>query len=196
MAEETRLAVIEAASRLFAEHGFAGTGMRDIAQECGVSVETVYGTAGSKSQLLMRAIDVGVVGDDAPVPLAERPEFAQLGSGDRPARLAQAARMVSAQYSRVARLHTALEGGAMADPELARKLEEMRARQRSTFGEGVALVLGRSLEPDEVDGLQAIGSPEVYLLLVESAGWSEEKYQEWLAVTLGRLLEHLPEETT
>src|ERR1700759_5486410 len=68
MAEETRLSVIEAATTLFGRRGWAGTGMRDLAQEAGVSVETVYGTAGSKSQLLMRALDVGVVGDDQPVP--------------------------------------------------------------------------------------------------------------------------------
>jgi AcrR family transcriptional regulator len=195
MAAETRSAVVEAAARLFGERGWSGTGMRDVAREAGVSVETVYGAGGSKTQLLMRAIDVGVVGDDEPVPLAERAEFRALGLGDRRARLLAAARMVSAQYARVAQLHRTLEHGAAGDPELAEKLGEVRARQLVSFGDGLELVLGRRPEADVVHGLQAIGSPEVYLLLVGSAGWSEERYQEWFAETLGRLLDHIPEET-
>ena len=67
-AAETRAAVLEAATRLFGERGWAGTGMREVAREAGVSVETVYAGFGSKSDLLMAAIDVAVVGDDEPVP--------------------------------------------------------------------------------------------------------------------------------
>jgi AcrR family transcriptional regulator len=194
MAEETRLAVIAAATRLFAERGWNGTGMRDIAKAAGVSVETVYGTASSKAQLLIRALDVGVVGDDEPIPLAERAEFRALGVGERRTRLLAVARMVSAQYARVALLHRALQHGATGDEDLAAASSELYERQRTSFRDGLGLVLGRSPEQELVDGLQAIGSPEVYLQLVSSASWSEEKYQEWLAATLGRLLDHIPEE--
>ena len=194
MAADTQLAVVEAAAQLFAERGWSGTGMRDIARAAGVSVETVYGSGGSKAQLLLRAIDVGVVGDDAPVPLAERPEFLALGEGDRRTRLLAAARMVAVQYARVAQLHKTLESGAMADADLAGKLDEVRSRQLISFGDGITLVLGQQPSPELVEGLQAIGSPEVYHLLVEAAGWSSEKYEEWLANTLLRLLDHIPEE--
>jgi AcrR family transcriptional regulator len=194
LAEETRLSVIEAATRLFAERGWSGTGMRDIAKAAGVSVETVYGTAGSKAQLLVRAVDVGVVGDDDPIPLAERAEFRALGVGDRHARLMAVARMVSTQYARVAQLHRTLEHGATGDKDLAARSSELYERQRTSFGDGLELVLGRRPEPELVEGLQAIGSPEVFLLLVNSAGWSEQKYQEWLAETMARLLDHIPEE--
>ncbi len=194
LAADTRLAVVRAATELFAERGWAGTGMRDIARVAGVSVETVYSTGGSKSQLLLRAIDVGVVGDDAPVPLAERPEFLALGTGDRQARLLAATRMMSIQYSRVAGLHRTLESGATSDEELAEKLDEVRDRQLTTFREGMALVLDQQPAPELVQGLQAIGSPEVYLLLVQGAGWSAQQYEEWLASTLARLVDHIPEE--
>ena len=60
--------------------------------------------------------------------------------------------------------------------------------------EGIALVLGRCPAPTLVESLQAIGSTEVYLLLVGSAGWSEQKYQGWLADTFGTLLADTPEE--
>ena len=105
------------------------------------------------------------------------------------------ARMVSALYARVAALHRTLGHAATSDKELAGRLGELHQRQLTSFSDGLELILGRSPEPELAHGLQAIGSPEVYLLLVESTGWSEEQYQEWLATTLGRLLDHIPEET-
>jgi AcrR family transcriptional regulator len=194
MAAQTQLSVIQAATRLFVERGWAGTGMRDVAAAAGVSVETVYATAGSKTQLLMRALDVGVVGDDEPVPLADRPEFMALGQGDRRTRLVASVRVLAGLNARVAPLHRALAHAAMGDDVLAQKERELYQRQLVTFGEGLALVLGRRPEPALVEGLQAIGSAEVYLVLVGSAGWSEEQYQEWLADAFARLLEHPPEE--
>ena len=194
MAAETQLSVIQAATELFGERGWSGTGMRDIARAAGVSVETVYATAGSKTQLLMRALDVGVVGDDAPVPLAERPEFRAMGVGDRRTRMLAAARMLTGLNARVAPLHRALAHAATGDEALAVKKTELYQRQLVSFGEGLALVLGRRPAPALVESLQALGSTEVYLLLVGSAGWSEQKYQGWLADTFGTLLADTPEE--
>jgi AcrR family transcriptional regulator len=193
MAEETRLSVIAAATRLFAERGWSGTGMRDIAKAAGVSVETVYGTAGSKAQLLMRALDVGIVGDDEPIPLAERPEFRALGTGDRSSRLRAVAGLVGRLNARVALLHRALGAGASGDASLAAMEHELYQRQLTSFGDGLELVLDRRPPAALVEALQAIGSPEAYLLLVRSAGWSQQRYQEWLADTFGRLLD-IPEE--
>ena len=52
----TRRAVLEAASRLFGERGFASTTVRDMAQEAGVSVGTVM-AAGDKEALLVELFD-------------------------------------------------------------------------------------------------------------------------------------------
>ena len=82
--------------------------MREVAARAGVAVETVYATAGSKRALLRQVSDVAVVGDDAQVALAARPEFAALGSGSRGERLAAAARMLTRLNSRTAALNRAL----------------------------------------------------------------------------------------
>ena len=187
-AADTRLAVIAAATRLFTERGWA-TSVRDIAREAGVAVETVYGVVGSKRELLKVAMDVAIVGDDEPISLAERHEFAALGEGDRPTRLASAAAMMADQYSRVAALHHALEQGAETDEEHAYE------QQLTTFAEGLALALGRRPDPELVDGLQAIGSPATYLHLIRMAGWTQEQYQHWLGQTMLRLVAHIPEES-
>ncbi len=193
-ATDTRRAVVAAATRLFTERGWA-TSVRDIAREAGVAVETVYSVVGSKRELLKVALDVGIVGDDEPVPLAERPEFAALGTGDRVTRLEKSAAMMAEQYSRVAALHQALEQGAEADQELAVLRRHAHEQQLTTFAEGLTLVLGRRPEPELVDGLQAIGSPATYLHLIRMAGWTREQYQEWLAQTLLQLVAHIPEES-
>src|SRR5689334_10829413 len=72
-AEATRAAIGRAAGRLFAERGYAGTTMQAIADEAGVAVESVY-KAGSKAQLLRRAHEEAVAGDDRPIALYDRDE--------------------------------------------------------------------------------------------------------------------------
>jgi AcrR family transcriptional regulator len=195
MAADTRVVVLEAAARLFAERGWSGTSVRDVAREAGVSVETVYASVGSKTKLLTRAIEVGVVGDDEPIPLAERPEFAALGQGDRVARLEATTRMLVTQYARVAALERTLDQAAGSEPELAEEQRQTQARLHTSWHDGLQLVLGQEPDAALVDGIRAIGSPQVYLQLVELTGWSPEQYRQWLAQTLFRQLAHIPEET-
>ncbi len=193
-AADTRLAVIGAATKLFTERGWA-TSVRDIAREAGVAVETVYSVVGSKRELLKVALDVGIVGDDEPIALAERNEFMALAEGDRPTRLAYAAAMMADQYSRVAALHHALDQGAETDAELAELKRHAHEQQLKTFGEGLTLALGRRPDPELVDGLQAISSPATYLHLIRMGGWTNDQYQSWLAQTLLQLVAHIPEES-
>ena len=63
------------------------------------------------------------------------------------------------------------------------------------FADGLTLVLGRRPDPELIDGLQAIGSPALYLHLVRKSGWTHERYQQWLAHTLLQLVAHIPEES-
>ena len=80
-AAQTRDEVLRAASRLFSDTGWAGTTLAAIAAAAGVSVETIYKGFGSKKALLREAMDVAIVGDTAPLPYVERPEFAALSQG-------------------------------------------------------------------------------------------------------------------
>jgi AcrR family transcriptional regulator len=187
-AAETRAAVLAAATALFAARGWSGTGMRDVAREAGVSVETVYANFRSKTDLLMAAIDVGVVGDAAPVPLAERPEFAHLSDGDRADRVAAAARLITGINRRIAGLRRALGEGAASEPELAEKLAEAENRRRTNTKQGLELVTGRAVGDDECDGLWAITGVDVFHLLTGITGWSTSRYESWLTGVLGKLL--------
>lgn len=187
-AAETRAAVLAAAAALFSEKGWAATGMRDVARAAGVSVETVYASFGSKADLLMAAMDVSVVGDVLPVPLAGRAEFTALGEGRPAERAAAAARLVTQVHARTAGIYLALRQAATADPGLAGRMREGEERRRVSVEQGLALVAGRPVTPQERDGLWAVTGVEVYRLLTELPGWTPREYQAWLAGVFVRLL--------
>lgn len=187
MAQQNRQVILEAATALFAELGW-GASVREIAGSAGVSVETVYSHFGSKVDLLMQVLDVAVVGDDDPVALMDRPEFAELADGDLTERVAAAAALNTAINRRTTKLFKALREGAGAEPALSQRLEEMREQQRQTIHLAAATVAGRDVTSTEADGLWSVLSQEVYELLSGSAGWSPAQYQDWLAEALTRLL--------
>lgn len=187
-AEETRAALLAAASRSFVERGWSATGMREVAAEAGVATETLYKHFSSKRILFQAAVDQAIVGDDERLAVAERPEFAALGAGSRADRLAAAARLVREINERTAGFALVLREAAPSDDEIAGMLRATRERQRRDVEAGVALVLGRRPSATERDGVWAITSPEVHLLLVDESGWSLEHYEAWLAATLDGVL--------
>jgi AcrR family transcriptional regulator len=189
LAGQNRAAVVAAAAELFTKRGWAATSVRDIARTARVSVETVYATVGSKSELLLRAIDVAIVGDTEPVPLAERPEFLALGQGARDERLDALGRLVTTTNGRLAALNRTFAHAALGDDDLAARWRESQATQRQAYVDGLRLLLGRKPRAQVVDGIWALGSAEVYLHLVELAGWTPRQYRTWLVERIDQLLQ-------
>ena len=74
-ARRTRTQIRDAAARLFVQHGYALTTMRQIADNAEVSERTAYLAFPSKLDLFMDVIGVATAGDDQPIPIAERSEF-------------------------------------------------------------------------------------------------------------------------
>ena len=185
-AERTRAAVVAAATRLFTANGWAATGMREVAREAGVATETVYAHFSSKTGLFQQAMDVAVVGDDAPVALADRPEFAAIAQGSRAERIRAAAMLQTEVNQRTAGFAKALREAAPTDAVIAEMLKATRERVRRDIAAGAAGVMGRKPSRRETDSLWALLSVEVYLLLVEESGWSVKQYQAWVAEMLER----------
>ena len=180
--------MLDAARELFVANGWAATGMRDVAAAAGVALETVYSHFSSKRGLLRAVTDIAVVGDDVAIPLAERAEFRAIGEGRRPARVRAAARLLTAVQMRTAAVATLLRQAAPADEEIADMLRSTRERQRTNVAQALELVIGRPPTTAERDGVWAVTSPEVYLLLVEESGWTPEQYESWMAHTLDRVI--------
>jgi len=180
-ARETRQRILDAATASFAERGWAATGMRDVADAAGVSVETVYKNFESKVELLHRVVDVIVVGDDEPVPLAQREAYLAMGTGDVAQRAQAAAALVTGINTRQAPIVPAMREAAASDESVAALMTELHDRRRLEFSRSGALITGRQPSEVETDGLWAVLSVDVYLLLTRHVGWTDAAYQAWAA---------------
>src|SRR3954452_6666727 len=86
-ARATRRQIVEAASRLFAERGYAASTIDAVAQEAGVSRKTVFTSVGGKVDLMRLASDGPPTGDDEPVSMGSRPEVLEIASDPDSARM-------------------------------------------------------------------------------------------------------------
>ncbi|HEY4990505.1 MAG TPA: helix-turn-helix domain-containing protein [Nakamurella sp.] len=190
-ARVTRRAIVSAAARLFVKDGFGRTTVDAIAAEAGVSRKTVFTAVGGKVEMLKLALDWAVVGDDEPVPLAERAEIHQLaGETDPVAILRGWVDIVTSIAARVAGLSGALTVAAGLDPD-ARALWERGQAQRL---EGArAFIAHLSAHTDLRPGLTLAeaadiawlhSDPALYNRLVLQRGWSNRRFEAWLHETM------------
>ncbi len=191
----TRRSIIDAAARLFAEHGYVATSFEAIAQEAGVGRATVFAHFPTKSQLLKTAYDVTLVGDDDPIALPERPESLLVRAERDPWRfLAGYAAIATGVARSVSPIYEAIRGAAHVDPDAASVWRQVGAERRVGGGNVVAGVAGRGSlrvggDPDQLaDLVYALVDPGLYHLLVRERGWDHETYTAWLAATLQREL--------
>jgi AcrR family transcriptional regulator len=190
----TRARIIEAARRLFTEHGYVGTTIPAIAAEAGVAVETVYRSAEGKTGLLVEAVRAAVAGgvQRAEVPVAERAAIRRIRDEPDPVRQLQLyAATQPGIWSRVGPLMRVLDAAASSDPSLVALREQISAERRHGLRNG----LGRLLEQRGVlrpgvtaqragDIVYAICGQANYEALVADCGWSEDEYRDWLTTTL------------
>ena len=188
-ARVTQRRIVDAAYRLLLERGYAATTMAGVATEAGVSAQTVYKAFGTKAALVKRVYDVTLIGDDEPVPLAER-EDVRAAYEERDARkvLAWYADLGRTLLERLAPLLTVVMAGARAgEPELLELVETvngerltgtlMTARRLAELG-----ALREDLAVEEArDLIWTLNSLEVWDLLVTQRGWTPEAYSAWVA---------------
>lgn len=179
-AEQTRREILDAARTQFLQYGWHGAGMREIARDAGVSVETVYSNFPSKAAVFKEVLNILVVGDDRPIPLSERVEFGAATVGPLTERIRALALIHTEVQGRVARLRMVLREAARADDDLAAIERTVLAEER----EQARLTL-QTLLPDpsdlDIEGMQAIYSSDLYILLTEIRGWTPEQYISWIS---------------
>ncbi len=187
-ADQTRRRLIDAASTHILEAGYASTSLAAIAGTAGVSVDTVYKTFGSKIGLLKEVLDVGIGGDDVPVPLLERAGPQALREEtDQRVQVRMLAAGVTGQLERIRPLDDILRSAAAVDREAAALREDIQVRQRRTAMRTIVgwiaahgpLRSGLSVNR-AAQVVWTLTSPEVHLLMRDTGGWSEPSYRAWL----------------
>jgi AcrR family transcriptional regulator len=182
----TQTLIVEAAAGLFAERGYVGTTIEEIAARAGVAVQTIYNAIGSKRAVLSRVLDLSASGPHAPTTV---PEF--LGSRIRSEPDAERIVETLADWfaevnERTATIFGVIRQAAAVDPEVA-AFQTERARQRlAGYTDAARELAGRGalrpgLEPEDAGALiWTLGNPDVYRFLVTEHGWPPERYRIWI----------------
>lgn len=187
----TRHRIREAAERLFVRHGYLSTTIEAIAAEAAVAVQTVYFVFGTKRALLAEVLDVATAGDEAPVPILERPWVDQARREADPRR---AVRLIAHHgcriVARLAPVYEVVHGAAAADPDIAALLQRDKQRRLDNQTELVRMLADNgALAPGRdvawaADVLFALLSHEMHQLLVVDRGWSLDAWEHWLTDAL------------
>jgi AcrR family transcriptional regulator len=183
----TRRRIVGAARELFEARGYAGTTIDAVAEAAGVSRRTVFLSVGSKAELLKTAWDWAVVGDDEPVPMAERPHVLAMQEVTDPDALVRLwADQVLGVGDRLAPLEVVLNRAVDADAEAAAlraRIDVERQGGARMFVSHLAGVGGlrEGLSVDEaVDMCWILMNPLLQGRLRTERGWTREAVEDWL----------------
>jgi AcrR family transcriptional regulator len=191
----TRRAILDAALPLFVQRGYPGTSLRDIAQTAGVALRTVEAAFGTKAKLLVALRDVVIVGDDEAIPVAERTWYREMLDEPDPRRQLELHARVSCRIKRrTSALIEVIRRAAQFDLEI----EELWKIFQDQYMEDQRIVVERlaargalraELDPADAAEIIAMSNhPSVYYFAVVERGWSEERFEHWLA---GTFIHHL-----
>lgn len=192
-AERTRTIILDAAATLFSREGYPATTMKGIAQEAGVSVQSVH-LAGSKATLLIASFERAFAGDEGRHSLSERPAMAEIMSRKDPLDAMRGwLDYVTQANARTAGLVRAMTVAAETDSVAAAAVADLDARRRSDIRLAAQwLVERRMLAPGNIeqatDELNHLVGPETYAFFVTRSRWDEERYRGWLEATMRGLL--------
>jgi AcrR family transcriptional regulator len=187
--------VIDAATTVFLEHGYAAARMRAVAAAAGVAVPTIELLFGTKSRLLKAAIDVAIPSDDEPVAVLDRDwATAAQAATDVHELLAIVAAVLAPAQARAAGLVLAVFEGAATDPALA-ELATQLITQRAATAEwlvdrltGICPLRDGCTRQAAIDTVWVLMDPAVFDRLVRHRGWTAERYGRWFADSVTRLL--------
>jgi AcrR family transcriptional regulator len=191
-AEQTRARILDAAARLFEEHGYESAAITAIAAEAGVAPETVYARFDTKRALLGELVRRAVRGDDpAAVPEQAGPR-ALAAITDQHEQLRRFAADIVLRLERVGPILAVLAGAPRDDAELSGLLERLHEERLRNLRVLVEVLAANG--PLRVDAeaaaetVWALASPDLHRLLTQVRGWTRERYCDWLSESLAALL--------
>ncbi|MFD5598086.1 TetR/AcrR family transcriptional regulator [Streptomyces griseorubiginosus] len=180
-AAETRESILDAALRLFAEHGYARVTISDIARKAGTAVPTVYASTGGKAAILNVLINRGV--DD---PVVEQTLDKVRSASDARAAIEAMAHGVRLDNERHLDIVQVMITAAAVDQGVEEELHQAAAAYRQALGvlaerlaELGALRPGLSQER-ATDMLWFLFGLPSWRLFVAERNWSWDETERWL----------------
>jgi AcrR family transcriptional regulator len=194
-ADSTRKAVIAAAGRVCRAGGWPNATIAAIAKEAGVSKETIYGVFGSKVALIGEMVKANVAEHVPGQHFLEQKRPRAISAESDPIRQIELwADYLTDILKRVAPLMYVVRTGSQAEPEMSELYRALHQGRRANLAILAQSIFSRGplrngLSVERVTNiLWQSASPEMFSLLTEVDGYSNEEYARWLAETLKALL--------
>jgi AcrR family transcriptional regulator len=182
-AQRTRRRVLESARKLFVERGYAGTTVAAVADEAGVSPETIYLSLGGKRGLLEGVMEITGPRDTAAADDTWWDMVAALPTAAE--RLAMMVEYSCRILVRTQPIHAIIRGAADKEAFAAELGHRLLSERLNNQTERLRHYVSADLKP----GLSvaaagqrycALASPDLYHTLTVELGWTAEQHQRWL----------------
>jgi AcrR family transcriptional regulator len=201
-ARENRLAILDAARRLFLANGYARTSIAAVAREARVSPDLIYRHFSNKKGLVVELLNYAVTGEvDAPKVLDQEQVRAALTEPDQRRQLAMFAVDIAGRVARAQPIDDVIRSAGEVDAEIAEmhaKMHRTRLRNLRGLVEAVAshgpLRGGLDVETATAT-VWMLAGPETRRQLVDGVGWSQEQYADWLHDAVENYLLGTPQTT-
>lgn len=187
--------LVEAATELFIERGYAATPLADVAEHAGLAPRTLYLRFPTKADLLRRCINVAIAGDGEAVPIADRAWMTDTMTAPTLAeRLGLMAEATATLMARTGKLLDVARQAAATEPAIAGAAQAGREETRRVLGEFWRRMHDDGLLPAGCDiewlieTATLLAHADTYSLLQQTTGWDVSKYEEWLEGTWTRLV--------
>lgn len=191
---ETERRLVDSASALFVERGYAATTLADVANHADVAPRTLYLHFSAKADLLLRCIAVAITGDVEPVALADRPAMGEaMTAATLDERLRLMASLTASLMARTAPLLDVAFQAAPSEPSLAAAAAAGRADTKRTlraFWHGIhadGLLPGSPDLEWLTETATIVTHAETFLLISKTTDWDIDTYRDWLVTTWHRL---------
>ncbi|MCU1451155.1 MAG: ttgR 2 [Acidimicrobiales bacterium] len=192
-AARTRTRILDAASELFLERGYARTTVQDIADLAGVARDTIHAVFGNKARVLTALIDVRLVPDGSVANVTHRPDAqAVRDEVDQRRQIELFARFITGISTQLRPVFEILRTASAVEPEMANVFEEMdrfRMKNMQTYAKWIAAhgpLRVSTKRAGEI--IWALASPDVGRMLCDELGWTQTQHAQWLSDTLIRTL--------
>lgn len=195
-AARTRARIVEAATQLFEQQGWAGTTIPSVGRTAGVSPKTVEAAFGTKAALLRESVDYAIRGDLDPIPMRRREAVARMEAAPTArAMLDLHASHLRRINQRSARLAAAVEQAAPADAAVASLWRGMNRNRNYAVNWATETLFTKPGRRRGLTRRQAASTFWValdwgtYRVLTEHAALSPDGVERWLRSYYRALLE-------
>jgi AcrR family transcriptional regulator len=192
-AARTRTRILEAASELFLERGYARTTIKDIAVQADVARDTVHAIFGNKARVLTALIDRRLVPDDAVANVTQRQDAQAIrDETDQRKQIELFAKFIAGISTELRPVFEILRTASAVEPEMANVFEEMnrfRLDNMQTYAKWIAArgpLRVTTRRAGEI--IWALASLDVARMLCDEIGWTQSQHARWLTDTLIRTL--------